>query len=145
MSQSQQTLHEAGKYNIINNQGSKYRVTALTIARTLTAADTGSVFMLSGAAGFAVTLPAVATAGSGWTAKFINTVDFVYTIVSPAADIKAAYLSSTGGNGASNVAGFATITLAGGSVVGDSVEIICNGTNYFAMCRGDADAGITFA
>lgn len=119
----------------------------VTATNVITAAETGSVFFLNSATEFVSTLPAPA-AGLHFT--FIVTAapsGASYTITTNGSNniIVGTVHSSTGGNADSETAGCDTITFADGvSVVGDTVEVWCDGTNWFAKAFCDADAGITF-
>lgn len=118
----------------------------VTSANVITAAETGSVFFLNAAAEFASTLPAPA-AGLHFT--FIVTgapSGANYTITTNNSDniILGQVHSSTGGNADSETSGADTINFVdGSSVVGDTVQVWCDGTNWFAQCFSDADGGIT--
>lgn len=131
----------------VNGGGGPDLTEVVTAANVITAAETGSVFFLNSGTEFASTLPAPA-AGLHFT--FIVTAapsGASYTIAtnSSANIILGTVHSSTGGNADSELSGCDTITFADGvSVVGDTVELWCDGTNWFAKAFCDADAGITF-
>lgn len=132
---------------ILQEAGGAALSEVLTAARVLTAADSGKTFFLNAAAGFDITLPAVAiglnfkfyvqtapTGGSGYTitAAAVNTmVGQVY--------------SSTAGDADSTVTFIADLMtfVNDAAVIGDSLDAYCNGTGWF--CRGfcNADTGIT--
>ena len=121
---------------------------AVTETNIITAAESGKVFFLNSATEFVSTLPAVA-AGLHFT--FIVKAapsGASYTIVTDSSDnvIVGSSHSSTGGDADSQTTvGADTITFADGvAVVGDLVELWCDGTNWYAQAFSDADAGITF-
>ncbi len=112
-----------------------------TVAATnvITAAESGKTFFLSHATEFVSTLPAPA---AGLEFSFVVAAapaGASYTIVtnSSANIILGHVLSSqdAGGNGDSETSGGDTITLVDGkAVVGDRVDLISDGTNWFARC-----------
>ena len=123
------------------------RIESLTAASTLTAADNGKVFTLNLATGFATTLPAVA-AGLHFL-FFVGTAPSggAYTIVTPgSANIIRGGVNEletdTGDDGPSVTAGD-TITFADGvAVVGDHVELFCDGTYWYLRGQAAADGGV---
>ena len=135
---------EVGQTEVINSEGNVVsKVTTLTEATTVTAAQTGVTFILSSATEFAVTLPAAA---SGLKYRFIVGAapsGASYTIVtdSNATVIQGAVVV----NGASVLgANEDTITFAdGAAVVGDWVEVISDGTNWYVSGIGSAASSIT--
>jgi hypothetical protein len=120
----------------------------LITTRLLTASDTDKTFFLALAAGFVVTLPAVA---AGLNFSFyvqIAPSGGTYTIVTAAAaQILAGQVrGSNGADGDSETAFSATtITFAdGASVIGDSCDMYCDGTSWYARCWTNLGAsGIT--
>jgi hypothetical protein len=124
----------------------KTEVVAAT--NVIAAAESGSVFFLNHATEFVSTLPAPA---AGLNFKFVVTgapSGASYTIVtnSSANIIKGHVLSSedAAGSGDSETSGGDTITLVDGqAVAGDTVDVVCDGTNWFASCKCKVVAGIT--
>jgi hypothetical protein len=125
-------------------------VRTLSAAHTITAVENGTTFILSHATEFAVTLPAVA---SGLRFSFIvgNAPETAsYTIVVPGGtDLihGCAVSSADAGGSVDSTAGTAadTITFVDGqAAIGDRVDVISDGTFWYAfgVC-GDEDA-ITF-
>lgn len=131
-----------------DGNGLLYKNTTETVAATnvITAAESGKVFFLSSATEFASTLPAPA-AGLAYT--FIVTAapsGANYTIATNAGAniILGAVHESSGGDGDSETSGADTINFVDGTaVVGDQVNLYCDGTNWFARCFCDAAGGIT--
>lgn len=116
-------------------------VETISAAKTLTASDSGKTFILSAAAGAAIALPA---AFSGFKAKFIVGAAFAttaFTIVSSETNIQGTVLV----NGASVLGEDEdTITFsAAAENVGDWVEVISDGTNFYVHGVGSAASSIT--
>ncbi len=115
----------------------------ITAATTLTAADSGTIFIIPAAtAGAQISLPALA---SRLNFKFIINGAFAttdWTIVSSTdviegtAIVKGAEILGTSENTISFVASAET--------VGDFVELSCDGTNWFAYGVAGATGGLTF-
>jgi len=117
-------------------------VETIAVATTLTAADSGKEFLLTAAAGAAITLPAVM---AGWNAKFRVNLAFIttdWTIVS-ATDVIEGYASV---NYATVVAANEnTISfVATAETIGDWVEIVCDGTSFNVYGVGNSTGAITF-
>lgn len=120
----------------------------LTATRTILASETGSVFFFNHSTEFAMTLPAPA-AGLRYTFICSGAPSGAnYTIVTAAAAevIVGTVHSCTGGNADSEVtAGATTITFVGGtSLAGDRVDLVSDGTLWYATAISVADAAITF-
>jgi hypothetical protein len=123
----------------------QFASTTVTGATTLTAADSGKTIFLNAAGGGQVDLPALA---AGLHFRFINIVEATtaWTIVTASAanNIIGHVYEQSGGVGDTELSGADTITfVANTSNVGDSVDLWCNGTNWFARCFGSAAGGIT--
>jgi len=115
----------------------------ITAAKTLVQGDSGKIFALNAAAGVAVTLPGVAL--SGFNCKFYVKAAFAttdFTIVSATdviyggADVVSTFVPAADENTISFVASAETI--------GDWVEIISDGTNWYVSGHGASSGGITF-
>ncbi len=124
---------------------SQFSADTLTAGDTLTAADSGKVIWLGAAGGGVVNLPALA---AGLKFTFINTVEATsaWTIVSADAAnvIRGHIYEQSGGVGDTELSGGDTITfVANTSNVGDSVDLFCDGTNWYARGFGSAAGGIT--
>lgn len=125
----------------------KCAVSTLTTGTTLTAADSGKVFLLVQAAGArTATLPAPS---SGLNFKFILKTAAAqdWTIVQ-AADTDDFLGTIIDGNGTADTAtGTNTlIKFVGGTAVpGDQVELVCDGTNWYTRGTCSAAAGVVFA
>jgi len=128
----------------------------LTATKQLSPSDSGKVLFLNATTEFTTTLPSVADAGAGWNCKFIvkgapDGADYVVT--EKTADDTNVIITNginelevdTTNDGPSNT-GHTTITFADGvAIAGDYVELICDGTNYYATGQTKADGGITLA
>jgi len=119
----------------------------VTGTNVITAAESGSVFFLNSATEFVSTLPAV-RAGLHYT--FIVTAapsGASYTVVtdSSANVILGTVHASDGADADSELSGCDTINFVdGAAVVGDRVEVWCDGTNWFAIAHCNVSTGITF-
>ena len=118
-------------------------VEAVTGAITLTAEDSGKVFILKAAAGAQVTLPAVATS-SGLRFKFVVGLAFAttnWTVLAASNVIEGSVIV----NG-SHVAGVNENTIsfvASAESVGDFAELVCDGTNWYVNGSGVTTGSIT--
>ena len=159
MAQAQKVLKEAGKLNVIDTSGNNNQVQSQAVSRTLTADDSGKVWILGNAAsGLTVTLPAVATAGSGWSGKFVVgtapvAADYVVTentgsdtnvlhggIVTSSGNGEEGQ-SSTSGTGATQVNFDANVSLQG-----DFVDLVTDGTNWYVInSLAQANAAVTIS
>mgnify|MGYP003124958154 CR=1 FL=1 len=126
----------------------------LTATKSLSPSDSGKVFFLNATTEFTTTLPSVADAGAGWNCKFIvkaapSSADYV---ISEKASSDTNVIIVNGINeletddtedGVYN-AGCTFINFKDGvSVAGDWVELLCDGTNWYATGQTNADGGVT--
>jgi hypothetical protein len=133
-------------------------IEVLSAAKSLNAdQDCGKVFMLDLAAGFTVTLPAISAAAAGWSCKLmVKTAPITsggYVITELAASDTNKIITNginelevdTTEDGPYN-AGHTTITFVHDvALAGDHVEIMCDGTNWYAKGQTKADGGIALA
>lgn len=155
MSQSTKTLHTFGSLEVDGQSlSNKSRVTELTEATTLTAAQSNTTFFLNSATEFAVTLPAAADAKAGWNCKLIckaapSGAD--YTVVTSDTTNIHGNVSSSDLDAAGNAdftagTGVGTITFADGKAVqGDFVELVCDGSDWYAYASCSVFDGITLS
>ena len=125
----------------------------LTAASTLGKGDSGKVFFLNASTEFTTTLPTISAAGAGWNATFIvkaapDGADYVVT-ENTGSDTNVIITNGinelTDTVGPSNT-GHTTITFADGvAIAGDYVEVLCDGSNWYATGQTKADGGITLA
>ena len=115
-------------------------------AKTLTAADSGRTFFLALAGGFTVTLPAIA---AGLNFKFYvqiaPTTAYIIRTAASAQILAGQVYASAGSDEDSETAFTATdVTfVASTSVIGDSADLWCDGTNWYARAWTNAAGGIT--
>ena len=122
-------------------------VEALTAAVTLKTSDSGKVFTLGTAGGFTVTLPVVTNA-KGCVFTFIVKVDptTAYIIAGGTADkMSGKVVCSAGGNEDEEnaITGDQFNFVANTSLIGDKVEIICDGSGYYGYAITGVAGGIT--
>ena len=109
----------------------------------LTAVDSGKVFMVGGGAGIVITLPAATTAGLIFKFILVDSTNLV-TISSPTANIYGV-LSVQSGTNRIACAGETSVVFAANALIGDSIEFISNGVNYYATGFGAHAASFTTA
>ena len=115
----------------------------LTGATTLTAEDSGKVFLLKAAAGAQITLPAVATS-NGFRFKFIVGQLFAttnWTVLAASNVIEGSVLVA-----GAHVAGVNENTIsfvASAESVGDFAELVSDGTNWYVNGSGVSAGSIT--
>ena len=118
----------------------------LDAAYTMLPSDSGKVFVLNAAAGYAITLPSVANMGEGWNCRIITGLAFATTdwiITATAAVLKGGINElPTGTVGPSSVGG-TTITIGYDSeeTVGDYVDLMCTGDFIHFVGQSKLDAG----
>lgn len=115
----------------------------VAVATTLTASDSSKVFTLNAAAGVAITLPSVAV--DGFNAKFIVGAAFAttnFTIVAPTAKIQGGAIVNSVFVPASdeNTISF----VASAESIGDYIEIVSDGVNFYVNGVGALAGSITF-
>jgi hypothetical protein len=118
-------------------------VEAVTGATTLTAEDSGKVLILKAAAGAQITLPAVATS-AGLRFKFVVGLAFATTNWT----VKAATNVIEGGIdvNSSNVPAVNENTIsfvASAESVGDFIDLVCDGTNWYVSGNATTTGAIT--
>lgn len=152
MSQSKNVLKEFGKLQVSGAAIShKQSYEELTVASTLDLTDSGKSLYLNSATEFATTLPAVASA-AGFKVRFVikgAPSGASYTVVSPAADVHGSIITADDAAGASaKTAGTAvdTVTFVDSkAVVGDYVDVECDGTFYYVSGSAAVFDGITLS
>tara|TARA_Y100000401_G_scaffold113011_1_gene113163 strand:- start:415 stop:843 length:429 start_codon:yes stop_codon:yes gene_type:complete len=131
----------------VSDLASKYEV--INAARTLTAADSGKVFGIEQDSAYEITLPLAAAAGQGWNCKFILTqvAANAVTIANNTSEDTIVGMTAGGDGGAGSSAESAVdeIVFISGAQLGDTVELFCNGTNYFAKAMAHDVAHITIS
>lgn len=131
---------------VVNTPTVKDLTEVVTSTNVIAATETGTTFFLNSATEFVSTLPAPA---AGLTFRFIVKAapsGASYTIVtnSSANIILGHIVCSAGGTGDSETSGGDTISFVDGqAVVGDMVDLFCDGTNWFARGTCKVVAGMT--
>ena len=115
----------------------KLKYEEIAAARTLTAADSGKVFGVNQASAYEITLPLAASAGAGWHCKFVlsKVASNAVTIANNTAEDSIVGMvagADDGSAGNSAESAVDEIVFISGAQLGDSVELFCNGINYFA-------------
>ena len=110
-------------------------IVALTASATLTAAQSGKIFTLGTAGGFTVTLPAPA-AGLNYQ-FFVKVAPTTAYIIASSASANKIYGAVASAEDAAGSVGCAaasdTITfVANKALIGDSVKLVSDGTNWYA-------------
>jgi hypothetical protein len=137
----------SGVTPILKSMAIKELSEVVTATNVITAAESGSVFYLSSATEFVSTLPAAAIG-----LKFTFIVSAApsgdsYTIVSASSAniIKGVQVAAEHlGTGDSGTADDTITFVAGQAVAGDKVEVVSDGTSWFAYATSKLKAGITF-
>jgi hypothetical protein len=133
-------------FNPVRVDGAPADAEIVTATNAITAAESGKTFFLDSATEFASTLPApalglkytfiVKTAPSGASYTVVTT--------SSANIIKGLQNSVAGDAGDSGTADDTITFVDGQAVAGDKVEVISDGTSWFAYAISKVAAGITF-
>ena len=133
----------------VSDQLNKYEV--ITVARTLTAADSGKVFGIDQDSGaYEITLPLVKDVTPGWNVTFIN-VDVGSNAVTIAnntdEDTIVGYTSGGDGGAGSSTDSTAVdeIVFISGSQLGDKCELFCDGVYFYANAVAHDVAHITIS
>lgn len=140
-----QTNVTSGNSSLIPN------VVSITTTTTFTSGDSGKVFMVNQTGGYTCTLPAVATS-AGVNYKFIvSTAAAAVVIINAAAAtpiVGHAIVGPIAGATINVGAGTLSVRFSTSCVLGDMIELYCNGTNWFALGRSGSNVaatGIIFA
>jgi len=135
-----------------NNSGKadlKLKVETVNAAKTLTALDSGKVFMIQQDSAYEITLPLAATAGAGWNAKFIlsEVAANAVTIANNTSEdtIVGTTVGADGGAGSSAESAVDEIVFISGAQLGDQVELVCDGIYYYAKAQAHDVAHITIS
>jgi len=135
-----------------NNSGKadlKLKVETVNAAKTLTALDSGKVFMIQQDSAYEITLPLAATAGAGWHAKFIlsEVAANAVTIANNTSEdtIVGTTVGADGNAGSSAESAVDEIVFISGAQLGDQVELVCDGAVYYAKAQAHDAAHITIS
>ena len=125
------------------------KVEPITVARTLTEADSGKVFMLSNStgSGYSITLPTASTGVDGCYYKFIveeETPGHAITIAAGSA-IGSLVMKDAGGNASNSTVGTQVSNVIVGATAqkGDYINIMFTGGEYVAEAMSGIDDAIT--
>ena len=128
------------------------KVVALTAARTVVSADSGTIFTLGTAGGFTVTLPNASDAGAGFYCRFVVKVapTTAYLINATAGDgdnIYGSVMNSEGGAGdLTNGTGTDVLTIvANKGQIGDYIEIMSDGSKWYCQIQAEQNDAITLS
>lgn len=118
-------------------------------AKTLTAQDSGKCFGVEQDSAYTITLPLAADAGAGWNAKFVVTQVAAnkVTIANNTSEdtIVGMTVGADGGSGSSAESAVDEIGIISGAQLGDTVELVCDGTRYYAKATAHDVAHITIS
>jgi hypothetical protein len=136
----------AKRYAVASNVTGANRVVSVSAARTITAAESGTVYSLvqSASAAFDITLPAAA-AGLHYTFIVGTASDFAINIKTPgAANVIYGTIATPTTTDVAAVAAGDTIVITDAAAIGDKVELKCaDGTVWSMTAFSGIDAGIT--
>ena len=117
-------------------------------AYTALQSDSGKVFMLSSTGGACeITLPVAANLQEGWNCKLVikeDTPTGVITVAAGSAIIDLV-MKDSGANASNSTAGTAVSNILIGVAAkqGDYINILCDGSTYYAECLSSTDDSIT--
>ena len=129
----------------------KRKIRHVNAAITLTAEDSGSIFMINQAAAYAITLPECATEDNklmGWNAEFIlDTADsnaVTIQVTDDDGDIMVGHGLDMEGSTGTESTGFDVLTIISGATKGDRASIVCSGDYYYVFSVAADKAHITY-
>ena len=128
------------------NSSTGGRMKVLTAASTLTQEDNGSIFFLNATTEFATTLPAPFLGAEFTFIVMAAPSGANYTVVTgSSANIIKGLQNSVAGDAGDNGTADDTISFVSGSAVaGDKVQVVSDGTSWYAYAISKVAAGITF-
>ena len=129
----------------------KKKIRHINAAITLTAEDSGSVFLINQGAAYAITLPECATEDNklmGWNAEFIlDTADSNAVTVQVTGDdgdnMVGLGIDMEGSTGTEST-GFDVLTFISGATKGDRASLVCDGDSYYVFSVAADAAHITY-
>ena len=150
MSTFELTDHIATKDEINQKCDRSQRVEVLAAAYQLLETDSEKIVMLNLAGGFTVTLPAVEDAGSGWKCRFVakTAPTTAYIITEEATKdtdviIIEGIVNVAGAAGVQNTGCTNVNFVANQAIIGDWVDVFCDGANFYVTGLASVAAGIT--
>ena len=133
-------MSKSGRYS-----ADRKKIATVSAAKTVEVAECGTVFMV-GDINATITLPDAATAGPGWWCKFILSADLSAgdVVVTPAGSDTVELVSATAADGAAmDVTGTGQVEFINGAATkGDQLEILTDGTSWYALGMAAAATGI---
>jgi hypothetical protein len=133
----------------------KKKIRHINAAITLTAEDSGTVFMINQAAAYAITLPECATEDNklmGWSAEFILGTVASNAVTVQVTDDDGDIMHGIGIDGEDGAAqtvsegsGFDVLTFISGATKGDKASITCDGDSYYVYSLAADKAHVTFS
>ena len=133
----------------------KKKIRHVNAALTLTAEDSGSIFMINQASAYAITLPECATEDNklmGWQAEFILGTVASNAVTVQVTDDDGDNMHGHGIDGEDGAAqtvsegtGFDVLTFISGATKGDRASIVCDGDSYYVFSLAADKAHITFS
>ena len=121
----------------------------INAAKTLSSEDSGKCFGVEQDSAYEITLPKAADAGAGWNAKFVlsQVASNAVTIANNTAEdtIVGMTVGADGSSGSSAESAVDEIVFISGAQLGDTVELVCDGTYYYAKATAHDVAHITIS
>ena len=121
----------------------------INAAKTLSSEDSGKCFGVEQDSAYEITLPKAADAGAGWNAKFVlsQVASNAVTIANNTAEdtIVGMTVGADGSSGSSAESAVDEIGIISGAQLGDTVELVCDGTYYYAKATAHDVAHITIS
>jgi hypothetical protein len=121
----------------------------INAAKTLSSEDSGKCFGVEQDSAYEITLPKAADAGAGWNAKFVlsQVASNAVTIANNTAEdtIVGMTVGADGSAGSSAESAVDEIVFISGAQLGDTVELVCDGTYYYAKATAHDVAHITIS
>tara|TARA_R110002110_G_scaffold59372_1_gene168075 strand:+ start:729 stop:1175 length:447 start_codon:yes stop_codon:yes gene_type:complete len=147
-------MSKSGRYS-----ADRKKIESLTAAKTVEVSDCGTIFTLNLAGGFAVALPNASDAGNGWWCKFIvgtapsganyiinvtaadgDNLHGVTVFASGSTDTPASSLSDSTAGTAVDQINF----VDGVALIGDQLELVCDGSSWFATAHTKSPLALTY-
>ena len=129
----------------------KKKIRHINAAITLTAEDSGSVFLINQGAAYAITLPECATEDNklmGWNAEFILGTVASNAVTVQVTDDDGDNMVGLGidmeGSTGTESTGFDVLTFISGATKGDRASIVCSGDYYYIFSVAADKAHITY-
>ena len=140
------TLSVSGTSTLTGLTTSHRKVVTLSATASISQADSGSIFTLDNTTNTQIyTLPAASSSTGFWGTFYLGvdaTTNTLTIVTNSSENTLVGTIVDGAGTSSSHTAGD-TITFAAGAVVGDWVELCCNGTNFLVKGNCDAAGGIT--